>query len=128
MPWAMGSWPAMTDDVIPFLWSCLGAENKCLKCYTLWFHKIELSTRLQWPIWRSFPHWNVTIAFLRDFYLAIYFQNNFITLIFTMNYILFLFIVCWMSIIVLVSRKLENQREINDKHGTLLFNPHLDKI
>lgn len=45
-----------------------------------------------------------------------------------MNYILFLFIASWMSIIVLVSRKLENQRENNDKHGILLFNPQLDKI
>lgn len=76
VPWAMGSWPAMPDDVIPFLWSCLEAKNKCLKCYTLCFYKIELSSRLRWPIWVSFLHWNLTIAFRRDFYLATYFQNN----------------------------------------------------
>lgn len=33
-----------------------------------------------------------------------------------------------MSIIVLVSRKLENQRENKDKHGILLIHPQLDKI
>lgn len=127
MPWAMGSWPAMPDDVIPFLWSCLEAKNKCLKCYTLCFYKIELSSRLRWPIWVSFLHWNLTIAFRRDFYLATYFQNNLYHIDFAYELYSFLICGCWMSIKGLVFRKRENYRKNNDKHGILLFLPYLDK-